>query len=182
MSARCDLPGGDARALEGLVSQDGRELSEQLEAAKRGSVAQLLFKCARLWNDQAIARMRAETGMDGLRPAHMSLFPHIDLEGTRLTVLAERLGISKQAVAQLVDDLVAMGGLERVRDPSDGRAKLIRFRDGGQGLLEGLHMLKVMEGEMAEELGEASMRDLHRILLRLHDLLESEGVVTDRAD
>ncbi|MEO2006862.1 MAG: hypothetical protein ABGY41_22515, partial [Candidatus Poribacteria bacterium] len=38
------------------------------------------------------------------------LFPHIDFEGIRLTVLAARLGISKQAVGQLVGELQSMGG------------------------------------------------------------------------
>ena len=44
------------------------------------------------------------------------------LEGTRLTVLAERLGVSTQATRQLVDEREEMGFVERARDPADARA------------------------------------------------------------
>lgn len=146
-----------------------------LEEAKRASVPQLLFKCARVLNDQSLARLREVTGKEGLRPAHTGLFPHIDLEGTRLTTLAERMGISKQAVAQLASELVEMELLERVPDPSDGRAKLIRFAGGTTGLLHGLQVLAEIESELAEEIGAEEMRALHRILLKLHDALERRG-------
>ena len=127
---------------------------QALEAAKAASVAQLLFKAARLVNDRALALVRQQTGL-ALRPAHTNLFPHIDLEGTRLTVLAKRVGISKQAVGQLVDELVAMGGLERVPDPTDRRAKLIRFPvvDGEHGIVSGLRVLGMLEADLAAQVG-----------------------------
>ncbi|MEL6182360.1 MAG: MarR family transcriptional regulator [Myxococcota bacterium] len=145
----------------------------ELEAVKRANVPQLLFKCARLLNEHSLSRLRQETGQTGLRTVHTTLFPHIDLEGTRLTVLARRLGISKQAVGQLVDELVEMNTLERVPDPSDGRAKLIRFSEGGQSLLHGLELLKTIEMELAEAVGQDAIVSLHRILLQLHDVLEA---------
>ncbi|MCA9712939.1 MAG: MarR family transcriptional regulator, partial [Myxococcales bacterium] len=103
-----------------------------LEAAKRASVAQLLFRCARQWNELAIQRIRVMTGQELLRPSHMALFPHIDLEGTRQVELARRLGISKQAVGIMIADLEAMGVVERVADPRDRRAKLICFSEAGR--------------------------------------------------
>ena len=116
---------------------------ERLERAKAASVGQLLFKCARLLNEQAVARIPVPEGLPRLRPVHMSLFPHIDHGGTRLTEIAKRLGHSKQAVGQLVDELEQMGMLERVADPSDGRAKLIKFSNApGRSLLDGLAQLQ----------------------------------------
>ncbi len=82
-------------------------------------------------NEKAVARVRAG-GMPELRPVYMTLMPHLDLEGTRLTGLAERMGISKQAVSQIVDELEEMGVVERRRDPSDGRARLTRKIGSGQ--------------------------------------------------
>jgi DNA-binding MarR family transcriptional regulator len=146
-----------------------------LEAAKRASVAQLLLKCARLLNEQAIARVRERAGVPNLRPAHTTLFPHIDLEGTRITEIARRVGISKQAVAQLVDELEAMGGVERVPDPSDGRAKLVRFahKRGKLSLLDGLEHLRALEGDMEAAIGSPHMQALRDALCALHDALES---------
>lgn len=151
------------------------EFARKVEAAKSTSVAQLLFKAARLLNERAIARLDAPASGPRLRAAHTSLFPHIDLEGTRLTELARRLGISKQAVGQLVDELEQMGALERVPDPDDGRAKLVRFsRTPGKTILDGLRHLQGIEAELAAELGEARMQGLREGLVALLALLERE--------
>ena len=125
---------------------------DELEREKRGSLLQLMFRSARILNDVAIEQVRRTMGLEGLRPAHTALFPHIDLEGTRLTELARRLGISKQAVGQLVDELEEMGGLERVPDPVDGRAKLVRFRrrKGRLVLFEGLEVLGKLEAALEQ--------------------------------
>ena len=147
---------------------------EELEARKRGSLGQVLMKAARLLNEQAIARVRARTGQD-IRPAHTSVFPHIDLEGTRLTEIARRMGMSKQAVGQLVGELEEMGALERVPDPSDGRAKLVRFaqRDGRPALFDGLQVLAEFEADLRERLGEARIEALREHLGELLDVLEA---------
>lgn len=153
------------------------EFVEQVEQAKAASVAQLLFKCARLLNEQALARIEQPEGEPRIRPAHTSLFPHVDHEGTRLTTLAQRLGISKQAVGQLVDELEQMGALERVPDPSDGRAKLIRFPTKGEGsLLAGLAHLRELEAELGEAIGAQHMAALHEGLTALLGVLEGDAI------
>lgn len=149
--------------------------AQQLEAAKRASVGQLLLKAARLLNENAIARVRRRSGRDALRTSHTALFPHIDLEGTRLTVLASRLGVSKQAAGQLVEELEQLGILERVPDPSDGRAKLVRFTSRGRrALLEGLQLLNDLERELEQRVGTAQFAALHTTLLVLVEALEAE--------
>ena len=151
---------------------------DDFEAAKRASVGQLLMKCGRLLNDLGVVSMREQLGYEGLRAAHTNLFPHIDLEGTRLTVLAKRVGISKQAVGQLVDELEEMGTLERVPDPEDGRAKLIRFASNDEGpmLLRGLAILSELEAEMEDHIGARRMKELHRALLAVEAwLLEANA-------
>lgn len=146
---------------------------DRLERAKRASLAQVLSRCARLVQARARARLRAHPGMEALRDAHLQLFPHIDLEGTRLTELAARLGVSKQAAGQLVAELEAMGVVEKLPDPDDGRARLITFTDRGKaGILEGLGLLGAVEVELHAELGAARFEALHAGLLDLLDLLE----------
>ena len=149
------------------VSED-----DEFRQAKRASLGQVLFKAARLLNEQGVAEVREQLGLDALRPAHMGLFPHIDLAGTRLTEIARRVGVTKQAVGQLVDELEAMGMLERVPDPADGRAKLVRFAGGSQQLMRGLAVLGGIEAQLREELGARRFARLHRDLLELLALLE----------
>ncbi len=143
----------------------------KLEAEKSASVAQLLMQCARLWNGRGLAAMAARTGIP-VREAHTRLFPHIDLAGTRATAIAERAGISKQAVGRLLEDLEGWDIVERLPDPADGRAQIVRWSAAGRrGLLEGLALLQAQEAEIRERLGAAELEALRRLLLDLREIL-----------
>ncbi len=145
-----------------------------LESARRESTAQLLMKCARLVNERALARVKekAPRGRVSPRPAHTALFPHIALEGSRVSEIAKRAGISKQAVSQLVDDLEAMGLVERKSDPSDARARRVVWTARGRrGLLDGLATLGALEAELESAVGAAQWQGLSAGLLALHDHL-----------
>jgi len=144
----------------------------EIEAAKRQSFGHLLLKTARLFNERAVARVRAKTGAD-FRAAHTALLPHVDFDGTRLTELAARVGTSKQAVGELVAELEEMGMLRRDVDPSDARARLVRFTPRGKrALLHGLGVLGEIEAELAGELGAAALARLRGDLGRLLAALE----------
>jgi len=148
------------------------DFERDLEAAKLASTGQLLIRAARLFNERAISRGRTLRGLD-LRPVHTALFPHLSLEGTRMTALAAKMGISKQAVGQIVAELEQAGVLCRVPDPSDGRAKLVRFTAAGySAVLAGFGVLHEVEDELAAELGEALMRRLNRDLVKLLSAFE----------
>lgn len=145
---------------------------EQLELAKRASTLQVLFKVARIIDELALARVAADERAPRLRRSHTSLLPHIDLDGTRMSDLAERLGVSKQAVSQLVDELEALGVLARVPDPDDARARRVVFTQRGrEGFARGLTVLRELEQELGAAIGERKMEQLRVALLALHDLL-----------
>ena len=149
---------------------------EKFETIKRQSVAQLLFKCARLVNEQAIERVNQRaTVSPPLRAAHTALFPHLNAEGVRGADLAKKLGVSKQAVSQLVTELEEWGVVEQIADPQDGRAKLVRFtKKGEQALLQGLAVLGELERELSDKIGKRRMQELHTALLALEKALVSE--------
>jgi hypothetical protein len=66
-----------------------------------------------------------------------------------------------------------MGAVERIPDPSDGRAKLIRFSTKpGTSLLDGLMHLRRLERELGEAIGPARMAALHDGLAALLAVLE----------
>lgn len=147
----------------------------ELEAKKLASPAQLLFRVARRLDRHALGRVEAKTGL-ALRPAHTALFPHVDLEGTRPTELARRLGVSKQAVHPLVEELVAMGVFERAPDPRDARATLVRWSNRrGRSLLDGLAALGELERELAAVLGAERLAELGAMLRELDAWLDREG-------
>ena len=147
--------------------------AQKFEALKRQSVAQLLFKCARLVNERAIARVNERGGAGpALRAAHTTLFPHLNAEGVRGADLAKKLGVTKQAVSQLVTELEEWGVVEQIADPQDGRAKLVRFtKKGEQALLQGLAVLGELETELTDKIGKRRMQELHTALLALEKAL-----------
>lgn len=147
---------------------------DQLAKAKDGNFGHLLFRCARLFNEAALARIQAEGGRARLRASHTSLLPHIDLEGTRMVDLARRVGISKQAVGQLVQDLEELGVLQRQRDPVDRRAWRVTFTSAGRdAMMHGLSVLKDLEADMRLAVGDARADRLVEDLASVQTWLES---------
>lgn len=164
------------------VGRTPKDAWAKVDAAKRASVGQLLLKCARLLDERAVARVNQAGPQPKLRPAHTRLLPHIDVEGTRLTELARRLGITKQAVGQLVDDLVQSEVLELAPDPTDGRARLVRFTPKGVAAIShGLGVLNEIEAELAHRIGAQRMRAFHETLTDVLDALEKLDPATGAA-
>ena len=98
----------------------------------------------------------AAVGLGDLRPGHGCVFGNIDPEGgTRLTELAERANMTKQSVGEFASDLEQLGYLERVPDPNDGRAKIIRLTDQGRrAYWIGRQLIDELEHEWGERYGE----------------------------
>jgi len=146
----------------------------RFEAARDAATLQLLFKAARLANEQALARAAASAPAGPqVRAAHTALFPHLSFDGIRLTDLAAKVGVTKQAVGQLVDDLAELGMAERVSDPDDSRAKRIRFsRRGHAALMHGLGVLGELQEALAAAVGARRMRELHETLQLMIAALE----------
>ena len=112
-------------------------------------------------------RLHAE-GFVEIRPSHGCVFRFIEPEGTRLTVLADLSGLTKQAVGEVADDLERLGYLERAADPADGRAKLIRLTpEGRRSHSAALRIMGEIEAEWAERFGPARTTALRELLEEL---------------
>jgi DNA-binding MarR family transcriptional regulator len=110
-----------------------------------------------------LERRVAETPYSDIRITHGCVFGNIDPEGTRLTDLAERARMTKQSVGEVTSDLEQRGYVERVPDPSDGRAKIIRLTERGRAAQSlGVGLIDEIEQEWAERFGAervAALRD-----------------------
>jgi DNA-binding MarR family transcriptional regulator len=67
----------------------------------------------------------AASGHERIRHKHGAVFANLDEDGTRPSVLAERAGMTRGAMGELVDELEQLGYVKRVPDPADRRAKLV---------------------------------------------------------
>jgi DNA-binding MarR family transcriptional regulator len=112
-----------------------------------------------LYAYQASARALIGTlqarGHPSIRPKHGAVFANIDGDGTRSSILAERAGIGKAAMGELIDELQRLGYVRRNPDPSDRRAKLVVPTDRAREVTDIVHEYNMqMEAAYRELLGD----------------------------
>jgi DNA-binding MarR family transcriptional regulator len=131
----------------------------------------LLREPYRIASERLVQRF-AERGHPDVRAPHGNVFSFLDKDGTRVSVLAQRAQITKQSMAELVAHLEEHGYVERVPDPGDRRAKLVRATPRGNQLYAiAREFVADTEREWTERLGEEKMRRLRELLVELNAAL-----------
>jgi DNA-binding MarR family transcriptional regulator len=82
-------------------------------------------------NEQMPLALANLAARGSLSASHIQVTRHLALDGSRLTELAQRAGMSKQAMGKLVDQCEAWGLVTREADGRDARARRIRFSAAG---------------------------------------------------
>jgi DNA-binding MarR family transcriptional regulator len=132
----------------------------------------LMFIAARAAADR-IFRAMQNAGFDDVTIAQARLMMGVDPEGTRLSVLAARGQVAKQTATALVDKLERAGYVERVPDPSDGRAKLVRMTPRAEAALPLARAEEDrIEAEWRAHLGTRRMDQLRDALTALRDITD----------
>ena len=107
-------------------------------------------------------------GFHELRLPHMAVLQFPGPDGARPGVLAERAGISKQAMNQLLGSLEDYGYVFRSDDPNEARARIIRFTERGQAAYAKIYdILRDVEDEWRAELGPQRFAQLKELLFRI---------------
>jgi DNA-binding MarR family transcriptional regulator len=115
----------------------------------------------------------AAAGFDDFSPAQARVVARIAPGGSRLTDLAAQAGITKQSAGFLVDQLERAGYVERVPDPADGRARLVRIAERGARSVElSSRIVADVEAEWTVHLGEGRMTELRRLLADLREITD----------
>ena len=107
-------------------------------------------------------------GFGDLRVPHMAVLQFPGPDGVRPGILAERAGMSKQAMNQLLRSLDALGYLARSDAPDEGRARIVRLTKRGRAAYVKIHeILRDIEREWSAELGLKHFTQLKELLLRV---------------
>jgi DNA-binding MarR family transcriptional regulator len=130
-----------------------------------------LVQLSRLFQSELSARLVSAGFTEG-RVAHAHVTAHIEAEGSRLSELATRARMTLPAMAELIDDLERLGIVERLPDPSDRRAKLIRLTGPGREAARiADRTIEGIEAELARRVGpnrfEAAARTLDDLIRSL---------------
>lgn len=107
-------------------------------------------------------------GYEELSLPHMAVFRFPGPDGARPGVLAERAGMSKQAMNRLLGSLEGFGYLVRSDSPDEGRSRIVRFTERGHAAWEKeLEVLRDIERDWKNELGAKDFSKLKEILGRV---------------
>ena len=140
------------------------------EGSDRGPmIGTLLRMCHEAVNAHLVDSMQ-QAGLVMVQPrVTQPLWDHP--EGLRLTELAAMASMTKQSMGELVDQMLDAGYVERVDDPSDGRAKRLQLTRHGRRVGRRVRALvREVEEVWAEHLGEAAFRAFKASLTRLQTL------------
>jgi DNA-binding MarR family transcriptional regulator len=107
---------------------------EQRHGERVVTLISLLRRTTQLMVEEITTRLEAG-GFPNCPTSFHPIFESLDPGGTRLTVIAHRAGLTHQAVGEVVAQLERRGLIERVPDPADGRARLVRLTPDGRRLV-----------------------------------------------
>ncbi|MBO6947341.1 MAG: winged helix-turn-helix transcriptional regulator [Rhodospirillales bacterium] len=146
---------------------------DQQPSFRTENFGRLLLVALNNWQQALVEGLQAK-GFEDVRTSHISLLRHIDMDGTRITEIAERAGISKQAVGQLVTICKALDLVMTETDPSDRRAKIVTFTEHGRRLIhEQQAIIEATDNAVRAKIGDKDFEKLRRQLAMLSDWPET---------
>ena len=149
----------------------GSELSvneiQSLMEQGQDSLARLTLQLNRQFSAMAAQRYAA-LGYAGLTPVHTFLMANLDMNGTRIVTIAERMGTTKQFTGRLVQELVSHHYLQVKSDPKDRRASVVKATNAGWHFFADACAIKnEIEAEYTALVGQDQMAVFTTVLEKL---------------
>ena len=136
------------------------------------NIGRLLQLALRDFQSRCAEKLHAR-GYTQLTATHLTILSYIDPTGTRIVTLAERAGMTKQSMGELLRELEAQGYVERFPDPSDNRAVMIKMVQTNTTVLaDAYNIMAEIQSEDAATLGSGAeqLRGLLKALLNRNTL------------
>jgi DNA-binding MarR family transcriptional regulator len=130
--------------------------------------------------DRTLERLH-QRGHTPLRVSHGYLFQHLIDGPVGVSELAERLGVTQQAVSKTAAELSAAGYVERMPDATDGRVRRIALTERGHAAVRDTREVRAeLVGELADKLGADRVESARRTLLAALDIAGGAAAVRHR--
>jgi DNA-binding MarR family transcriptional regulator len=112
-------------------------------------------------------------GITDITVAQARIAARIGPHGTRVSELAEQARVTKQSAGFLVEQLEATGYVERVPDPADRRARLVRLTTRADKVVKTANSeVDRVLAEWAEHVGLDRLRQVYETLLDLREITD----------
>jgi DNA-binding MarR family transcriptional regulator len=132
-------------------------------------IGALLRAPAQAIHRRLINDLRA-SGFEDLSLPHMAVLQFPGPDGVRPSALAERTGMSKQAMNQLLKTLESLGYVTRSAVPDESGARIVRFTKRGHAAYRKMaDILQDIEREWSKGLGSKRFAELKSLLGALWD-------------
>ncbi|MFN5758663.1 MAG: MarR family winged helix-turn-helix transcriptional regulator [Sphingomonadaceae bacterium] len=118
--------------------------------------------------DEKLRERLQQRGWPSITRSQSMVLANVANGVTRASRLAENLGVTRQAMSQLLADMVKKGLIELIPDPDHGRAQLVQFAPQADGIREDARrVLRDLEAELEISIGAQQMASLRQAFEQL---------------
>ncbi len=118
--------------------------------------------------DEKLRERLQQRGWPSITRSQSMVLANVANGVTRASRLAENLGVTRQAMSQLLADMVKKGLIELIPDPDHGRAQLVQFAPQADGIREDARrVLRDLEAELEVSIGTQQMASLRQAFEQL---------------
>ena len=156
------------------MKTDAMSVLENHQAFQKINLVRVLRQTVRAITHQ-ISRELHQTGHQNLSARHLNVFENLETSGNNIVSLANRAGISKQAMSKLVKEVTAEGYISVATDKRDSRVQNVTLTEKGTDFLLALQKEALRNYYELLELGTVSKSDIKTV----HQTLESIGGFLD---
>ena len=140
--------------------------------ARRRSLGRHLYALYRIYDSGVLHGLHV-AGFADIRPVHTDILRAIEVSGSRITDVAARCNITKQAAGQVIKELVGLGYISLMTTPRDSRVRMVIFTEKGIGLITHLGgIFKRIDRRLAMIIGK---NELYAFRINLEQLIERLG-------
>jgi DNA-binding MarR family transcriptional regulator len=148
-----------------------------LRAWRDATLYRLLLRASRAERIETLARIHRRGHTDATL-TFTNLLANLDTEGTTISALARRAGITRQAASQQIAEIERAGYVTRRPDPRDARATIVeQTTEGRQLLQDALESVADIEAEYARLLGADRLEIVKSALAALLEHTDPEGTL-----
>jgi DNA-binding MarR family transcriptional regulator len=149
--------------------------SARLREYRNSKLYRPLARTLRVYTRRIVAGLH-ERGFTDFSAGFPPLLSNLDVEGTRIGILARRAGVTRQAAGQLLREIERCGYVERHASAEDARATVVTFTPRGRRLLAAVfELVEEIEGEFSDALSAGEFEQLRRLLVRLANRIDPVG-------
>ena len=142
------------------------------------NLAQLLMR-AFYWVDEGLQNILRENGWSDITRAQSLVFVNVGEGVTRPSEIASRVGVTRQAVHQTINELINMDLVDLQPDPHDRRAKVVTYTERGSAIgKDAVAALREIEGQLIGRIGDDRVGFLRDALAQ--DWGASVGMLRER--